>query len=126
MKKIIVITIVALTALALSLFAAAGPDDFQAISRAVKENPSAVAGRPVSSFRVQVTDIRSGKVDVQITLPIAVINILDDCLGREGLRIHENGCSVDLRDLFREIKSLGPSMLIELTGREASVKVWLE
>jgi hypothetical protein len=129
MKKLAIIifaTLIALT-LARSAFAApAGLDDFQTIQKAVKENPQAVPGRTPDTFRVLVTDGRSGKVEVDLTMPLSVIDIVSRCLDGESLRIHDHGCDIDLRALLREIRSLGPTVVIELTGRHEHVKVWLE
>ncbi len=129
MRKAIIFAVAALAAVmfVVSAFALTGPgDDFQAIKKAVKENPSAVPGKAATFFRVQVTDIRTGKVDVQITLPISVIDIVSRCVSKEALRIHDHGCDIDLQELFSELKSLGPTMFIELTDHNDHVKVWLE
>ncbi len=130
MKKTVILALAILVALtfALSAFAApAGPgDDFQAIKKAVKENPKAVPGREPHSFRVLVTNPRSGKVDVDLNMPLAVIDIVSHCLDGEALRIHDHGCNIDLRALLDEIRSLGPTMVIELTDHDSHVKIWLE
>lgn len=130
MKKLIIgalATVIVLT-FVLSAFAApAGPgDDFQAIKKAVKENPKAVSTRHPRTFRVQVTDIRSGKLDVDIAMPLAVFDIVSRCVDKESLTIHDHGCHVNLGELLNEIQSLGPTMVLELTSHDGIVKVWLE
>ncbi len=128
MKKIIIAALAALVALilAFSVFAAAGPDDFQAIQKAVKANPNAVPGKEPHAFRVEVSDVKTGKVDVQITLPIAVIDIISRCVEGESLHIREHGCNIDLKELFRELKALGPTMFLEVTDHDQHVRLWLE
>lgn len=129
MKKIIIISLAVLVTvmLALSAFGITGPGgDYQAIKKAVKENPSAVPDREAKFFRLRVTDNKTGKVDVEITMPVSVIDILSRCLDKDSLRIHERGCDLDLRELFNEIKAAGPTMFVEITEQDETVKIWLE
>jgi hypothetical protein len=50
-------------------------DDLQAIKKAVKENPAYEPGKEVRWFKILVTDHRSHKETVRITLPIAVFDL---------------------------------------------------
>jgi len=126
------IALVAAALLAVSLFvmadqgAAAPSSEFQTIKKAVKDNPDLEPGREAKWFKVLVTDAKTGKDKVRLTLPLAVIDIISRCIEANAPRLRRPGCDIDLAALFNELKAAGPMMFIELQKDDEIVKVWLE
>jgi hypothetical protein len=92
-----------------NLLLADSKDDIQTIKKAVKKNPDYKAGEEVKWFKLLVTDNKTKKDKVKITLPISLIE-----------------CDIDLKELFAELKKLGPTVIIEITEDDETVKVWFE
>jgi hypothetical protein len=129
MKKLVLVAaaLLAVSLLALSAWGTTGPEnDFQAIKKAVKENPNIQPGQEAKWFKVLVTDAKTGKDKVKITLPLVVIDIISKCVDTKDLQMHRPGCNIDLPALFNELKAAGPMMVIELQEKDEIVKVWLE
>jgi hypothetical protein len=101
-------------------------DDIQTIKKAVKKNPEYKAGEEVKWFKLLVMDNETKKERVKITLPISLIEILLECVDEEDLKIDEDECEIDLKELFAELKRLGPAVLIEITEDDETVKIWFE
>lgn len=127
-KARIILSAVLALSLALAVPAAAQESsDAQVIKKAVKENPAYNAGKTAQWFKVLVTDSRSGKDKVRITLPIALVEAFARCSeGHRNLRIDREGMDIDLGQLFAELKKLGPMMFIEVYEEDETVKIWLE
>ena len=128
MKKtaIAVLAVVALTFLAAPVLRAAATNDFQAIQKAVKQNPAYEEGKEVKWFKVLITDTKTGKDKLRVTLPLALIEALVKCADDKDMKFKEQGCDVDLKVLFAELKKAGPMALIEVMDEGALIKVWLE
>ena len=128
MKKLIVsfLAVVLLTGWAESLAAAGTQNDFQAVKKAVKENPAYESGKDVKWFKVLVTDARTNKDKVRITLPISVVELFVRCAENKHVRMNRHDLDIDIGDLFAELKKLGPMALIEVFEDDEIVKVWLE
>jgi hypothetical protein len=101
-------------------------DDFQVIKKAVKENPNYEQGKEAKWFKVLVTDAKTNKERVRVTLPISLVEVFLKCAEDKHFRLHDNKCNVDLKELFAELKKLGPMVLIEVFDEDEIVKVWLE
>lgn len=130
MKKVAILVLVVLVVsfiLAGFLFADS-KDDFQAIKKAVKKNPNYTSGGEVKWFKVLVTDTRTKKDKVRITLPVSLIEFFVNCSKDKHMRIHRDECDIDLKELFKELKKHGPMVLIEVydEDEEETVKVWFE
>lgn len=109
-----------------TLLLAESKDDIQAIKKAVKENPQYEAGTEVKWFKVLVTDNRTKKDKVKVTLPVSLIEIFLKASKDKHLRVDCDEYDIDLRELFAELKKLGPTALIEVYEGNETVKVWLE
>ncbi|MBN2199856.1 MAG: hypothetical protein JW747_08425 [Candidatus Aminicenantes bacterium] len=122
------IPVVLALAVAVSLPAAAEDgEDMQAIKKAVKENPAYEAGKPAQWFKVLITDSKTGQAKVKITLPLSLMEVFVKCADEgEGVKIDREGLRVDLKELFAELKKLGPMMFIEVYEEDETVKIWLE
>jgi hypothetical protein len=128
MKKTILIVLAVAVALALTLPVLGGErqNDFHAIQKAVKQNPAYEEGKEVKWFKVLITDTRSGKDKVKITLPLALVEAFLQCADNKHVRFNKEECEIDLQALFTQLKKLGPMALIEITDDDALIKVWLE
>lgn len=128
MKKLIVsfLAVVMLTGLAGSLAAAGIQNDFQAVKKAVKENPVYDSGKEVKWFKVLITDSKTNKDKVRITLPISLVELFVRCAENKHVRMNRQDLDIDIGELFAELKKLGPMALIEVYEENEIVKVWLE
>lgn len=128
MKKaaFLVLIVLVFSFLSVSFLLADTRDDFQVIKKAVKENPNYEKGKEAKWFKVLVTDARTNKDRVRITLPISLVEVFLKCSDDKHLRIHDEECDIDLKELFTELKKLGPMVLIEVFEENEIVKVWLE
>ncbi len=129
----------ALTALAAGLLAAAlapalaaaPDDDFQAIQKAVTQKPAPAApGAPASGeskwFKLTVTDTRSGKQNVRITMPIRLVEMFARCAEDRHMRFNRHHCEVDLGEVLAELRKSAPQTVIEIEKDDSLVKVWFE
>lgn len=101
-------------------------DDIQAIKKAVKENPQYEAGSEVKWFKVLVTDTRTNKDKVRITLPISLVEVFFKLSENKHLCLDHATQDIDFKELFAELKKLGPMALIEVYEEDEIVKIWLE
>jgi hypothetical protein len=101
-------------------------DDLQTIKKAVKENPSYEPGKEVKWFKVLVTDTKTNKDRVKITLPLALVEAFVKCADNKHLRLHDQETDINFEELLTELKKVGPMALIELYEDDEMVKVWLE
>ncbi|MDH7492279.1 MAG: hypothetical protein QHH44_00195 [Candidatus Saccharicenans sp.] len=127
MKKVILITTLVLATLFLTavLFGAGDRDDYQVIKKAVQDSPKVEPVKEVKWFKVLVTDTRTGKEKVKITMPIALVEIFARCAENKEVKMG-SGCSLNLEQLLAELKKAGPLAIIEVNEEEETVKVWLE
>jgi hypothetical protein len=123
---IAVLTILAVALVAAPILRAEKPTDFQAIQKAVKQNPAYEPGKEVQWFKVLITDTKTGKDKVRVTLPLSLIEALVKCAGDKPMKIDEGKCDIDLKTLFAELKKVGPMALIEVLDHDELIKVWLE
>jgi hypothetical protein len=129
-KTAVVTTIILLAALMFSIQGyAKDKDDMQAIKKAIKENPEFAAGKPAQWFKLLVTDTKTGKDKVKITLPIDMVEVLAKYgeqheMGR--FKLDREGVDINLTEIFAELKKLGPMMFIEVYEDNETVKIWLE
>lgn len=101
-------------------------DDIQAIKKAVKENPQYDPAKEAKWLKVLVTDTQTQKDKVKITLPITLVELFMKCTDDKNLRIDRDQYDIDLKELFAELKKLGPMALIEVYEDDELVKIWLE
>jgi hypothetical protein len=128
MKKVtsLVLVVFVLGVFLPNLLLADSKDDIQTIKKAVKKNPDYKAGEEVKWFKVLVTDNKTKKDKVKITLPISLIETLLKCVDEDDLKIDTDKCDIDLKELFAELKRLGPTVLIEINEDGETVKIWFE
>jgi hypothetical protein len=123
---IAIVAALAVCLLATPVLRAERGNDFQAIQKAVKQNPAYEVGKEVRWFKVLITDTKSGKDKLRITLPISVVELLVNCADEKHMNFKDEGCGVDFKALFAELKKVGPMALIEIMDDDALIKVWLE
>lgn len=128
MKKVVILVLVimAVVLLLTTVLLAERNSDIQAIKKAVKQNPAYESGKEVKWFKLLITDNQTKKDKVRITLPVSLIEVFIKCAQDRHLKINREECDIDLKELFAELKKLGPMSLIEVYEDEETVKVWLE
>ncbi|MFO7733577.1 MAG: hypothetical protein R6X21_08000 [Candidatus Aminicenantes bacterium] len=130
MKKAALAALAMLTLAALLAAAPARPaetqNDFQTIQKAVKDNPAYEAGKDVKWFKVLITDAKTNKDRVRVTLPLALVEIVLRHTDGKHLNVGDSHTEIDLAALFAELKKLGPMALIEVYEDDEIIKIWLE
>jgi hypothetical protein len=109
-----------------SLLQADSKHDIQTIKKAVKKNPEYKKGEEAKWFKVLVTDNETNEDKVKITVPVCLVETLLECVDEDDLEIDRDECDIDLKELFKELKKLGPAVLIEVYEDGKTIKVWLE
>lgn len=125
-KIVILVSLVVFSFSLMSPLSAESRDDIQAIKKAVKENPNYQAGQEVKWFKVLVHDTKTKRDKVKVTLPISLVEIFIKYSHDKDLKINCDEYKVDLKELFAELKKLGPLALVEIYEDDEIVKVWLE
>jgi len=119
-----VLTVFILGIIVPGILSARPNDTLQTIKKAVKENPSYKEGTEVRWFKVLIQE--DGKDKVRISLPIAIIELFMKHSHDRHLDMDLEDCDVNFRDLFRDLKKLGPMSMIEIVEDGDLIKVWLE
>jgi len=122
----LLLTVLALVYFLSPIFAGGFDDDLQAIKKAVKENPNYEAGKEAQWFKVLVTDNKTNKDVVRITVPLCLVEMFLGCTKDTKIKCHEREAELDLRAVFKKLKALGPMALMEVHEEDQTVKVWLE
>jgi hypothetical protein len=111
----------------LSLFALAKEDfDLKTIKKAVRKNPQYKKGKEVEWFKLLIVDGDDKNEKLEITLPIALVDLLFECTKDKDMNIDCGDYDLDLKKLYKEIKRRGPRSLIEIRGEDGVLKIWLE
>jgi len=128
MKKaaILIVVIILLSLLLAPALVADSSDDIQVIKKAVKKNPAYKSGKEVMWFKLLITDNRTKKDKVRMTLPVALVEYFLKCAEDKHMRIKRDDCDVNLMDLFRDLKKLGPMSVMEIYEDGVTIKVWFE
>jgi len=123
---ILIVVIILLSLLLTTALVAESSDDIQIIKKAVKKNPAYKSGREVMWFKLLITDNRNKKDKVRMTLPVALVEYFLKCTEDKHMRIKRDDCDVNLMDLFRDLKKLGPMSVMEICEKGVTLKVWFE
>jgi hypothetical protein len=128
MKKttILVLSVLA-SAFFMGFFAIAQQkDDFRDIQNAVSVDAASGAEKEAKWFKILITDNRTGKEKVKVTLPISVVEIFLRHADDKHLRFHDHDTEIDLAQVFKELKAMGPMAIIEVHEDDVTIKVWFE
>lgn len=125
MKKTIMVTILIFIFMFTALLAlnTSSTKDYKAIKKAVKQKKYAKTG-DIAWFKILVTDNKTKKVKVRITLPISLIDSISECL-KGDIKIKDK-CSINLKKILKNLKKNGPLTIIEVNEDKETVKIWLE
>jgi hypothetical protein len=105
---------------------AANHNDFKAIQKAVKKNPTYEPGREAKWLKILITDSRDKEERVSVTLPLSLIELILGCADSRHFKVEDSDCEIDLKALFADLKKAGPAALIEIREDGALIKIWLE
>jgi len=128
MKRLTILglAVVLLVGFAGQLALAQDKGDFQALKKAVKENPNVTPGQDVKWFKILVQDANTNKDTVRVTLPISLVEVFVRCAENKRVRMKEHDVDLDIGEVFAELKKLGPMSLIEVYEKDQIIKIWLE
>ena len=128
MKKIASIALLLFVVSLIPLnFAQAGTrEDFQKVKKAVKGNPNYSSGNEAKWLKVLITDNETKKDKVKVTLPLALVEVFMRAADDKHLCMNRDDYDIDIKELFAELKKLGPMALIEVYEDGETIKIWLE
>ncbi len=98
-------------------------EDYKIIKKAVEKESS--ARKEVKWFKILVTDSRTQKIKVKITLPISLVELVVNCCPEAKFHL-EDDCKINLNKVLQEFKKLDSIALIEVYDEDETVKIWLE
>ena len=126
MKKRAVCAAVAALVIGLSapILSVGSGDDLAVIKRAVKRDRSCEPGRVAKWFKVLVTDNKSGRETLKITLPISIARLLAHC--EKDRHAHMGRADIDIAAALKDLEELTPMTLLEIVDGETTIKIWLE
>jgi len=126
MKKIFLFILIFALAFSMSfssIFSTSSKEDYKVIKRAVGKEK--IRSGEVKWFKILVIDNITQKPKVRITIPISLMELVVNSCPEAKFRVEE-GCRIELRKFFYELKKLGPLCLIEINEEDETVKIWLE
>jgi len=100
--------------------------DLQTIKKAIKKNPRYSTSKEVRWFKIIIMSKHKKREKIQVTLPLTLVDLFFNCTKEKELKIDCDDYDLDLRKLYKELKEAGPMSLIEITGEDGILKVWLE
>jgi hypothetical protein len=62
---------------------------------------------------------------VKISLPISLVEMMINACPEEKFKV-DNGCQIDIKKIWNELKKSGPLALVEVEDHGETVKIWLE
>lgn len=111
--------------MAAGLFASAA-DDYKVIKNAViSPDASRAARQNLQWFKIVVTGRDGDHENVKITLPISLVEIMLNACPEKKFAV-DNGCQIDIKRIWNDLKAAGPLALVEVEDHGERVKIWLE
>jgi hypothetical protein len=98
-------------------------DDYKIIKKAVKSGKKGETGE-LSWFKILVTDNKTKKTKVKISLPFSLLDLVGDSID-EDIKISDKG-SLNLKKIIKDLKKHGPMTLVEVYEEDETVKIWFE
>jgi len=95
--------------------------DYKVIKNALKTKGGS---GEINWFKVQITDKKTKKTTVKITLPISIIEMLADSSDGD-LKIKDK-CEINLKKVIADLKKHGPMTLLEVDEDDESIRIWFE
>ena len=128
MKKISVFILVVFVSIIFLSHSVLAKEDFdlKTIKKAVKKNPQYKKGKEAQWFKLLIMDGNKKKDKLEITLPLSLVDLLFECTKDKKMNIDCGDYDLDLRKLYKELKRRGPKSLIEISGEDGVLKIWLE
>ena len=127
MKKttVLLLTVLASAFLLNNLAVAQDREDFRDIKNALSSAAVSGVEKEVKWFKILITDNRTSKEKVKVTLPISVVEVFLRYADDKHVRFHDDA-EIDLAQVFKELKAMGPMAIIEVNEDDVTIKVWFE
>jgi hypothetical protein len=122
----VVIAIFAVTGF--MIYGTSSAEDYKVIKNAVGEKKTS---GEVTMLRIEVTDKKAKKVEVNLKVPLSLVEMLSDFAKDNMDNIKIDGktggkCNIDFKKIVAELKKSGPMSLIEVDTEDNLVKIWIE
>ncbi len=101
-------------------------EDLQAVKKAVKSNPTYDPGKEAQWFKLTITDNKTKKDKVKIAVPLSLVEVFFKASHGKHFEMAKKECGIDFRELFNELKKIGPMAMIEVYEDDETIKIWLE
>jgi hypothetical protein len=123
MKKNLVLVVCVVVVFLIAAVAVKGnsAEDYKVIQKAVSEKK---ASGDVTFFRLEVKDKKTNKAEVNIKIPLSLVELMSDCV-KDQPKVKEH-CDIDFKKIIAELKKSGNTTLIEVDSDDSLVKIWLE
>jgi len=121
--KMLVAVLVLSSLLSVNSFAKAN-DDYKVIKKSSKKSELKSNG-DVTWFKILVTNTKTGKVKVKVTIPIGIVEALTSACPSGKMKFGGTD-DIDFHKVLKELKKVGPMALIEVYEEDETVKIWLE
>jgi hypothetical protein len=126
-KKMIMVLVLAVAILTTPFLTLAdsSSQDYKVIKKAMKTKKKS---GDVTWFRVQVTNLKTGKNKVMIKIPVSLIELIAEC-SDDAEDFNINGkCKVNLKQVLTILKKHSPQALVEVQDEEEGehIKIWFE
>jgi hypothetical protein len=131
MKRTALIVLAAFTLGALAVPAAAAHSkEFKVIQNAVKQEPASASERghrhQARSLRVLIKDDGGEGVEISLSLPIPVIELVLAGSDSPHFKIDDEHGEIDLKACWKALKRAGPRAMVEIRGDGALFRLWLD
>jgi hypothetical protein len=100
--------------------------DYKVIKKAVNKGKKGDNPGELSWFKIQVTDNKTKKVKVNITLPFSLVDLVSECIDEDIDIGKDKGKKINFKKFIQELKKHGPMTLIEVYEDDETVKIWFE
>ena len=119
----------AVVALSLAVSAAShdkNKENWQVIKRAGQDNSRQETGREAKWLKVLITNGRSERDTVRLTLPLSLIEAIVLLASDKHVDCGQGDRDLDFKEILTVLKKSGPMSLIEISDHGEKIKVWIE
>jgi len=83
------------------------------------------ADKDARVFKLLVLDKATGKEEVKLTIPVALLEWAAECCPEETLQLNSK-CRLSLNQLLDMLKKSGNQTLLEVEEKDKRIKIWFE
>jgi len=102
-------------------------DSWRVVKRAVQKEKSRPSGhhREARSFKILILDEHDNE-ELKITIPLSLVEGIIELVADEHFKCNGREYDIDLSDILDALKKGGPTALVEISGDDGLIKIWIE